>query len=182
MKNRGYPDYYVCLQKINKSELSVVFRRNNLSKTMFEYIPQKGYQYNEIYKNKDYSVTIKILIKSQVFYDLFSSKIKDIGIKGKINNNFGISFKSKPIKLDTIRYSQVKVKSIKDSDVLFFHYELNGSFYKFQLYDSKWHKIDKPNNKKTNHKKYKRAPYESIYNVSSWSVSHPFSGGGFSPR
>lgn len=75
--NIEYPNHFVCLQQVNESQWIIVFRRNNLSKQLFEYNAyENAYSYTEQYKDGFCNITLCLVINSFTFYDLFCSECK----------------------------------------------------------------------------------------------------------
>lgn len=59
-----YPDHFVCLQQVNKNQWSIVFKRNNLFKQLFEYNAyENAYSYTEQYKDGFCNISFSLIIK-----------------------------------------------------------------------------------------------------------------------
>lgn len=171
-----YPNHFVCLQQVNKSQWSIVFRRNNLSKQLFEYNAyENAYSYTEQYKDGFCNITFSLIINSFVFYDLFCPECKYLSVKGG-NNSFGVSIKTKPIKSNEIMSQKINKSITEETEFVTYRCTFKGFYSSYILFDKKWNKTNKSVNTNQNkntkmkskskskhhNKTIKEIPYEKI--------------------
>lgn len=169
-----YPDHFICLQQVNKGQWAIVFRRNNLSKQLFDYSAYENtYTYNEHYRDGNCNISFSLTINSSTFYDIFCSDCKYFSATGG-NNSFGILMKTKSIKADEIMYQTVNKTISEDTEFVTYQCSVKGFFNSYTLFDKKWSKISKTpiNNKSTKMKNkskpkhrnqtIKEIPYEKV--------------------
>ncbi len=149
MKSK-YPDHFVCLQQVNKNQWSIVFRRNNLSKQLFDYNAyENAYSYTEQYKDGFCNISFSLIINSSTFYDLFCSEYKYLSAKGG-NNSFGVSIKTKSIKFNEIMSKKINKSISEETEFVTYRCTFKGFYNSYILYDGKWNKISKTINSKKN--------------------------------
>lgn len=159
------PDIVLKRKRLSKTKTVVIFRRNNLSFTDFGEITG-GYVYEEIFKHHGVSGRIKIVVDSENLYDIFNVNTKSVKIKGG-KDHFGIF----------LRFGdQKKLPLNKAGSIGCVRFELDCEG-KELFYDGK---------KKSDpgveiHDTSKHRSISAPASVS-WAASHPFQGGGFSPR
>lgn len=178
-----YPNHLIYLRQVNKNKWIIVFRRNNLSKKQFEYdYENEVYTYKETYNNNTNShVSLKIIIKSKFFYDIFCAECNHFKANGG-SNGFGISIQTMAMTIDEIMYKTVSKTIVEDTEFIKYNCSFKGTFYTYQLYNKSRNKLDKntiynkyKNNKITNkssskhgskdqNKTIKDIPYEKIEN------------------
>ena len=145
-----YPDHFICLQQVNKSQWVIVFRRNNLSKQLFKYNSyDDAYTYYEQYRDGNCNISIYLTINSSTFYDIFCSDCKCFSATGG-NNSFGILIKTKPIKADEIMYQTVNKNISEDTEFVTYKCSFKGTYNTYILYDKKWNKLNKTVNSNKN--------------------------------
>lgn len=138
-----YPNHFVCLQKVNKNQWTIAFRRNNLSKQLFVYNAYENtYTYSEKYRDGDCYISLFLIINSSVFYDIFCSDCKYFSATGG-NNSFGILIKTKPIKANEILYQTVNKNIFEDTEFVTYRCTFKGFYNSYILFDKKWNKISK---------------------------------------
>lgn len=145
-----YPDHFVCLQQVNKSQWSIVFRRNNLSKQLFEYNAyENAYSYTEQYKDGFCNISFSFIINSSIFYNLFCSEYKHLSAKGG-NNSFGIAIKTKPIKSNEIMFQKINKSISEETEFVTYRCTFKGFYNSYILFDKKWNKTNKTVNSNQN--------------------------------
>lgn len=181
IEQKKFPNYYISLIKKDKKSVQIVFWRNNLSIEMFRLI-NNSYVFEEKLKHNTCKIDIELCIENNIFESLFTYKTKNFFAKGN-PHNFGIKFTSKPINIQAIVYNQASINIKGENDNVFFRCKLNDYFYKYKMRNKDGNLINKPYYPKADKKNNKKNNFDkSIYSVSAWSVSHPYSGGRVSPR
>lgn len=174
--NMEYPNHFVCLQQVNESQWVIVFRRNNLSKQLFDFNAYENvYSYTEHYKDGKCNISYSLIINSSTFYDIFCSDCKYFSATGG-NNKFGILLKTKPIKANEIMYQTVNKTIFEDTEFVTYRCSVKGIYNSYVLFDKKWNKISKIVDKNKNIKMkskskpkqrnqtIKEIPYEKVKN------------------
>ena len=154
-----YEDYVINRKKIADTKAALFFERNNLSAELFTK-NEEGYFIKEPFCIHSRKGVFKCVIKADDIRKAFSLKNSKISFRGH-KNNFGIS-----ICLPWINKSAELKHEI-------------CNFVEYWIYFEE--KKDIQPHKKKKKRKYHERPsrYDS---ASSWAVSHPFQGGGCSPR
>ena len=160
-----YPDHFVCLQQVNKNQWSIVFRRNNLFKQLFEYNAyENAYSYTEQYKDGFCNISFSLIINSSIFYDLFCSEYKYLSAKGG-NNSFGISIRTKPIKSNEIMLQKINRSVTEETEFVTYRCTFKGFYSSYILFDKKWNKTNKSvntnQNKNTKMKNKSKAKHQN---------------------
>lgn len=169
-----YPDHFVCLQQVNKSQWSIVFRRNNLSKQLFDYNAyENAYSYTEQYKDGFCNISLSLIINSSIFYDLFCSEYKYLSAKGG-NNGFEIAIKTKPIKSNVIMFQKINKSISEETEFVTYRCTFKGGYNSYILFDKKWNRTNKSisinqtkkmknkSNPKHRNQTIKEIPYEKM--------------------
>lgn len=138
-----YPNHFVCLQQVNENQWIIVFRRNNLSKQLFEYNAYENtYSYTEQYQDGFCNISYSLIINSSTFYDLFCSECKYFSAKGG-TNSFGISIKTKPIKFNEIISQKINKSISEETEFVTYRCTFKGFYNSYILFDKKWNKVNK---------------------------------------
>lgn len=167
-----YPNHYITIKNTKNKKKYILYRRNNLSYKRFDFVQNDGYYFDEYYNKNGISIHLYIHLKSIKFYDLFCCKINNsIEFCGG-TNSFGIKLMSPSINDFIFKEKYMICNIIEESDTL-------TCKCKF-VYDKNNFKC-KNKHKAKPKTKYKKSD-NSIYVTNSWSVAHPFQGGGVSPR
>lgn len=172
--NKQYQDHFICLQQLHKNQWIIVFRRNNMSKQLFNYEEKnKTYSYNEKYIDSNCQVSFHLTIESSVFYDLFSAECNYFRALGG-NNSFDITIQTRPFSPYDIMYKSCTKHVSENKGVVSYWCSFKGFFHVYQLFNIKWNQIDindqynklNPMNKypkkKVNNKTIEKIPGEKI--------------------
>ena len=171
-QSSDYPDYVLKRSRLSKTKTVVVFRRNNLNAESFEKV-ESGYFYHETFQHKGYKCLLELEVKGNDLSQVFSIDTKTVKVKGWLKN-FGIFLRfpdqeRPPLKqrgeIDCLSYSLVVLGS--------------RSFY---LDDPKAIRAKK-RGKVTGliHNTSVKTPGH-IPSSAVWNMTHPFQGGGVSPK
>lgn len=160
------PNIVLKRKRLSKTKTVVIFRRNNLSFSDFKKIGD-AYTYQEEFNHHGVRGKIQIIVESDNLYDLFEINTKAAKVKGG-KDHLGIF----------LRFPDQKHLPLVQSGVfgcMRFNLYCNG---KSLHYDS--------NKKKKNptvsiHTSSMKTPI-SISNSVRWAATHPYQGGGVSPR
>lgn len=159
------PDIVLKRKRLSKTKTVVIFRRNNLSFNDFKKT-DRGYVFEEKFKHHGVNGSIKLIVESDNLYDAFEINTKTVKVKGG-KDHLGIF----------LRFGDQKSLPLnKTGSMGCIRYELNCEG-KQLYYDGK--KKSEPGAEI--HDTSKRKSISAPVSVS-WAASHPFQGGGFSPR
>lgn len=174
MKNKNkYPDHYITINKKANKERVLVYRRNNLSYKKFKFIQNDGYYFDEYYRIDGYSIHLYIRLKSIKFYDLFNCQSSDLIKLYGGTNCFGIKIISPKINDFILKGTHIIGKTTEENGILICECKFICNKNSFK---------HKNNYNKNKYRVNSRRPYDSIYQITSWSLSHPYQGGGCSPK
>lgn len=148
-----------------KGKKAVIFQRNNLSFKDFKRI-DTGYVYEGSFNHNGVSGIISLFVDSDNLQDIFSINTKTIKIKGG-KNHFGVLFRFP---------DQEKMPLDKAGKNMCIRYKLHCEGQKL-FYEKK-----KKSGFVTGIHSTSRIRFYSAPAYMSWAVSHPYQGGGFSPR
>ena len=158
-------DIVIKRKRLSKTKTVVIFHRNNLSFADFSEI-DGGYVYEEFFKHHGISGRIKMIVDSKNLYDIFAVNTKKIKIKGG-KDHFGIF----------LRFGDWKKLPLNKAGSM--------GCVRFEL-DCEGKKLFYDGKKKSGlgieiHDASKHRSISAPASVR-WAASHPFQGGGVSPR
>ena len=165
MKER--PDTVIKRKWFGRNNISIVFRRFNLSVKDFKKT-DTGYIYVGSFKRYGVSGKIYLFVDSENFNDIFKINSKTIKVKGSANQ-FDIYIRfSDQIELPLVKYRSNGCLKCE------LHCEGERLYYegKKKRRGEYWSGI---------HSTSKGRTY-AVPSSTSWAASHPYQGGGFSPR
>lgn len=174
MKKSEFPDHVIFRQRLDKKYYCIVFRRNNLSFAQFQEC-DFGFLFEERFIYNGITCNFRIIIKVDNLYDIFMIDNKKIQIRGG-KQHFGIYIRfsdAEQIPFDLkFKYNDISAQLTCEG---------NGSLYLDDIYTKKRQKLKKLYDSceihSSNHSYFNEIP-SSV----SWSVKHPFNGGGVSPK
>ena len=143
----------------------MIFRRNNLSFNDFKKT-ENGYVFEENFKHHGINGTVKLTVKSDNLYDAFEVNTKTVKIRGG-KDHLGIF----------LRFGdQKQLPLIKSGSKGCIRYKLYCDGERLYYDGKKKRQQGEAIHYSSSHS------YNKIPSSVSWAASHPFQGGGFSPR
>lgn len=172
---KKFPDHFVKTKMHGKKKKVIIYRRNNLSADHFSYDPNYGYTFDEEYSFKGIIIHLHIHLNSNSIYDLFTLEYpKSFKLKGG-TNHMGIKA--------TLSVAGFPGAIRGVIGPVSFFCEFSGTYKNLYL-DNPTSRI-RAERRKSNvgvvHSSISCSSVDVPPSVS-WAASHPFQGGGFSPR
>lgn len=178
MKKRENFDDYVFRRKCSSEKKCVIiFMRNNLS---FDSFSRKdgGFKFSDTYEQNGRRVVFSCFISTDDLYDLFSIKDKQIAIRGG-KDHLGIQLRLKDTKTIPMIVEH-KTGNLK------FRFEYTGRALPYEGPERfrNAHLMRDKYGCAANFGKRRKHREKTVYvsESTSWSVKHPYQGGGFTPR
>ena len=172
---KRYKDHLI--KFYNRGEL-VVYYRNNLCRTMFEYRENMGWTFSEKYKTSSGLIILtKLIVRNFDFSNKkYSNEFRVIGTR----NVFNIKFS-----LETQRLNRYCLNNTPDNNLVYLldiSGDLNRELSRYRNYPKK--KFKKKEGFKIHiHSSDRVSLYTpNIPNQISWNMTHPYYGGRCSPR
>lgn len=168
---QNMPKYVLKIKRLSKTKTVVVFRRNYLNVKNF--VKQDiGWVYEEKFEHYGIRCYFKIIVHSNDIYDMYSANSKILKVKGK-HNSFGVFMR--------LPKQHPPFEELRTAGCVECILNCKGRNLAYDNGKGIGYKRTEKINSVSIHSYESRTPV-SLPSSILWNASHPFQGGGFSPK